>query len=942
MPSLQMKITSDIFEAHLKCPTKCWLRTTGEPFSGAAYAEWVRMQSRSYRATKTELLAAQLSNNEFAISPTIRNLESSKWRAASSVLVQARTDNYVLESELHAIERVSSTTKGHLIEFIPIRFVSNNKIGKDDKLLLGFDAYVVSKSLGRCIRVGKVIHGDDSGTLRVNVDAFTSAIEKHITQITALLSNPTPPELVLNRHCAECEFRNRCRQHAKETDDLSLLSGMSGKERAQHRSKGIFTVAQLSYTFRPRRTPKRAKNPAKPHHFSLQALAIRDSCVYIHGSPMLPDCKSKVYLDIEGLPDRDYCYLIGALIVTEEGESFYSFWADTESDEASIFCQLAETISHLPDYRVFHYGDYDAAAMKRVAAGLSSSYQEQFASILKKCVNVLSTIYPHVYFPTYSNSLKEILPSICQNFDNQRATGLDSIVWRMQWESDRDTHTRTALHDYNKSDCRGLMKLTDFITCRISKGLETTEDVITVNRTEKMQLVRPHWQIFTPKAYAVAEIEQICKSAYFDYQREKVLIRTQPQLKSINRRAANNKSNLPSKINRTILFEIKRCPDCKCRKLNRDSESSHIEVDLKFSKSGVKKYVTRYILWRYRCEKCGKQFEPERPVGRRQKLGHSLACWCIYQNNVLEVSMLKVRKSLLDVFGLHINQATLHRTKDRMAVFYERLYAEILSGILSSPVIHIDETTIKLQKTQGYVWVLTTFDKVYYLYRPTREAEFLQEMLAPFHGVLVSDFFTGYDSLPCGQQKCLIHLVRDIDDDLLRNPFDVELKLLAQSFGSLLRSIISTIDRFGLRRRHLKKHKREVEGFLNDKAQAEYTSELANKYGKRFKKYGSRMFTFLDHDDVPWNNNNAEYVIKKIAKHRRNADGRFTENSLKEYLILASVINTCELNSVNVLKFLRSKEQTIEGLMRLAGRRVGSRKPSENATIKVSTPATSY
>ena len=29
-----MKITSDVFEAYLKCPTKCWLRATDEPSAG--------------------------------------------------------------------------------------------------------------------------------------------------------------------------------------------------------------------------------------------------------------------------------------------------------------------------------------------------------------------------------------------------------------------------------------------------------------------------------------------------------------------------------------------------------------------------------------------------------------------------------------------------------------------------------------------------------------------------------------------------------------------------------------------------------------------------------------------------------------------------------------------------------------------------------------------
>ena len=80
------------------------------------------------------------------------------------------------------------------------------------------------------------------------------------------------------------------------------------------------------------------------------------------------------------------------------------------------------------------------------------------------------------------------------------------------------------------------------------------------------------------------------------------------------------------------------------------------------------------------------------------------------------------------------------------------------------------------------------------------------------------------------------------------------------------------------------------------------------------------MFTFLDHDGVPWNNNNAEHAIKRFAKYRRDADGRFTERTLEEYLALASVFETCEFNGVNVLQFLLSKEATLEGLLGMAGR----------------------
>ena len=480
-----MKITPDVFEASLKCPTKCWLRATGEPSAGNGYAEWVKAQNDSYRTTETERLIAEFANNEVARSPAMESVMAAKWRLASSLAVQAQTDCCVLESELHAIERVPAEDQGKPAEFIPIRFVFTNKLGNDDKLLLGFDVLVLSTSLGCEIGTGKIIHGDDSATLRTRTSALTGEVRKAYRKIAALLSNPSPPELVLNRHCTECEFRDRCRQKAKETDDLSLLSGMSEKERARHRNKGIFTVTQLSHTFRPRRTPKRAKNPAKPHHFSLQALAIRENCVYIHGSPELPECKSRVYLDIEGLPDRDFHYLIGALIVTEERETFHSFWADTESDEATIFLQLAEAISQLPDFRVFHYGDYDAAAMKRVATGLPAGTQEQFDAILNRSVNVLSLIYPHVYFPTFSNSLKDLGGHLGCQWPEPGATGLESIIWRTQWDRGDSPDLKTRLLDYNRTDCLTLRKLTEFIV------LQTGSTVIGEENRLKIHHSRP-------------------------------------------------------------------------------------------------------------------------------------------------------------------------------------------------------------------------------------------------------------------------------------------------------------------------------------------------------------------------------------------------------------------------------------------------------------------
>ena len=207
-----MKITPNLFEAYVKCPTKCWLRATNEPSAGASYPEWVKAQNDSYRVNGTRRLVAEFPNDEVAPSPDMENFKVAKWRLASDLAVQAQMDCCTLESELHALERVPAGGWNKPAQFIPIRFVFTNKLDEDDKLALAFDAFALSRSLGFEIGLGKIIHGDDHVALKVKTSALTNEVQKCLESIAILLSNPAPPDLVLNRHCAECEFRPRCRK----------------------------------------------------------------------------------------------------------------------------------------------------------------------------------------------------------------------------------------------------------------------------------------------------------------------------------------------------------------------------------------------------------------------------------------------------------------------------------------------------------------------------------------------------------------------------------------------------------------------------------------------------------------------------------------------------------------------------------------------------------
>ena len=342
-----MTITPDLFAAYLKCPTKCWLRQTGEPASGNVYAEWVRDRDEAARVDGTKRLIAEATEGSVAHQPPTENLKTATWRLATDVV--ARTAN--TETRIAVVERVASAGQGKAAQFVPVRFVWRNKLHRDDKLLLAFDALALAETLGREVPVGKIIHGDDSAVLNVKLAPLMNEARKIVEKSVALLASPTPPDLVLNRHCSECEFQARCRKIAVEKDDLSLLARMSEKERQKLRSKGIFTVTQLSYTFRPRRRPKRQRDKPEKYQHALKALAIRAMKIHIVGSPELKIEGTPVYLDVEGLPDRDFYYLIGVRIGNGESAAQHSLWAATIADEEKIWREFLGILA-----RPSHFG----------------------------------------------------------------------------------------------------------------------------------------------------------------------------------------------------------------------------------------------------------------------------------------------------------------------------------------------------------------------------------------------------------------------------------------------------------------------------------------------------------------------------------------------------------------------------------------------------------
>ncbi|MGE5296270.1 MAG: IS66 family transposase [Solirubrobacterales bacterium] len=356
------------------------------------------------------------------------------------------------------------------------------------------------------------------------------------------------------------------------------------------------------------------------------------------------------------------------------------------------------------------------------------------------------------------------------------------------------------------------------------------------------------------------------------------------------------------------------CPHCSSTRLSPHYRHQKIVFDLKPSRAGIKRWVTRYKARRCRCGGCGHTSLPAEYLAvSAYKYGPGLCSWVVYSSISQRQTNEAVAEALNDLFAIHIPLGSLADLLQRVADRYRPTYESLIACLRSGQLIHADETKtmIKGSSRRRYVWAFANSQTVVYVYSPTRDGDTPKDTLAGFHGVLVSDFYSAYDSLDCLQQKCLIHLVRDLNDDLLKHPFDAELKRMTVRFAGLLQAVVETIDRYGLKKYHLHKHKKDVGHFYAAELAAPYQSEIARHYQDRFLKYRDKLFTFLDHDGVPWNNNNAENAIKRFVSRRKIVGSFFSEDGLRQYLQLLSIYQTLRYRGLSFWTFLLSGETDI-------------------------------
>ena len=266
-------VSNEIFDAFLICSYKAFLLASGLKGEKSDYIELISRLDNEYRVAASSRVAITAGQGLATINPKCHFKEL---RAGHKIFFNVCATVEGLNTKIHAVKRVEGISKLGGFHYVPMLFCRDVRIRKIQKLWLAYRALVIGQAQGRMPDHGVIIYGPEFRKSRISLTSHVETITRHIDSLFQQIDGKVKATQFLNRNCNTCQFKNNCRQEAEGADHISLLSGISEKEVARYNNKGIFSVNQLSFTYRPRRPRRRKKMPEKRHRFeyALKALAL--------------------------------------------------------------------------------------------------------------------------------------------------------------------------------------------------------------------------------------------------------------------------------------------------------------------------------------------------------------------------------------------------------------------------------------------------------------------------------------------------------------------------------------------------------------------------------------------------------------------------------------------------------------------------------------------
>ena len=349
---------------------------------------------------------------------------------------------------------------------------------------------------------------------------------------------------------------------------------------------------------------------------------------------------------------------------------------------------------------------------------------------------------------------------------------------------------------------------------------------------------------------------------------------------------------VPARIDQRQEHRLEQCPQCQGPLVRcRQTRKRYVE-DIPQDIAAV---VTEHTLHRDWCPQCKKSVEPKVPdalpgatLGNRTLV---LSAWLHY-------GLGNTLSQIVEVFNHHlqlkVTPAGQLQMWYRLQAILFAWYEQIQQEALKSAVLHGDETGWRVNGKTWWLWCFTTSDLTYYLIDRARGSPALAKFfIQEFAGILVSDFWGAYNAVVCaGRQMCLVHLLRDLEDvEKYKRPSE-QWPAFAKKLRRLLGDAIRLWKREGVPPAEYASRRARLDERLQELIDASWEDLQAKRLIKRLRRHQADLFTFLDHEGVPFENNHAERAIRPAVIIRKNSYANRSQRGADTQAVLMSVYRT--------------------------------------------------
>jgi len=175
--------------------------------------------------------------------------------------------------------------------------------------------------------------------------------------------------------------------------------------------------------------------------------------------------------------------------------------------------------------------------------------------------------------------------------------------------------------------------------------------------------------------------------------------------------------------------------------------------------------VIDYLEYGYTCKMCGSHTTARHPdCPPEGRFGRNLLVQATLMKYRERLPHVKVCEALEHTYDLSITPATVLDITYRVSRWLRLEYEAILQRIRGSPVVYADETGVKVDGVNHWIWVFTTRTDTLTAIRRSRGKKVLKEILGEgFRGFIVCDGWRSYSSFTDRIQRCWSHLLREAD-----------------------------------------------------------------------------------------------------------------------------------------------------------------------------------